>query len=798
MRLVFQLGLLGTLASAATTQVWPESWGRSPAGAVALHQAAADASCDAHALLVASHPDDRYPLPAAWLRTQFGMRVSVLLATRGGGGQNSSGPESGDALERIRTLEAEVGCAQLGCEVWYLDRPDSGFRRSAVETFAEWGREATLRDLVRLLRRIRPDFVLSTHHREEMHGHDLALVELLPEAIRLAGQPDFASEGAPHQVRAFMLGAVSSPTASTLRIDVDQLEPNHGVTWRRMAHDVLRLAHRSPGPPAPANEVFESPMRLEVQFSDGPATPDRPFELPSLFDPTCWPGDPARASNLRGLVGELREQSALLRPPIESWVALLVELRALRERAAEGTGARARLERRIEALERLVLVAAGMQVELELPRGTVAIAGEEFDALVQLHGAAKNGSKLRAEGLDGIEVELEPHEETVGQGGSSSLRANARFRMPLEPRPGNGVASPYRGDRFVPPVRLRLHVSLGAIELPVTLVVPIQLRTPIELQVVPQMLLLPNERHAVQFSVGVTRNTQFPVVGNLEVSAPAGYAVRRDRQPISLVDQRHDLLGFEVEAPTARKPGVDVLRVRLGDTNRVVLPVHTVDVSLPQGLRVGLLRSRDDTLPGLLGVGGFGIGWTELSDADIAVADLSGYDTIVVDARALRERPDARRGFRRLLEFAAGKRHRLVILYQKDNEFHPVGDGFLGAPYAPFHVGRARVTRADAPVRVLLPAHILLNHPNPIKPADWDSWEQERALYLPDTYSSQYQEVLETQDPGQPAQRGALLYTRVEQGEYVYCAMALVRQLKKLHPGALRLLANLLTPAPAP
>ena len=45
---------------------------------------------------------------------------------------------------------------------------------------------------------------------------------------------------------------------------------------------------------------------------------------------------------------------------------------------------------------------------------------------------------------------------------------------------------------------------------------------------------------------------------------------------------------------------------------------------------------------------------------------------------------------------------------------------------------------------------------------------------------------------------GALLYARTgegDQGEYVYCALSLWRQLKKLHPGAVRLMANLLTPA---
>ena len=33
-------------------------------------------------------------------------------------------------------------------------------------------------------------------------------------------------------------------------------------------------------------------------------------------------------------------------------------------------------------------------------------------------------------------------------------------------------------------------------------------------------------------------------------------------------------------------------------------------------------------------------------------------------------------------------------------------------------------------------------------------------------------------------------------GEFIYCALALWRQLKKLHPGAVRMLVHLLTPSP--
>ena len=324
---------------------------------------------------------------------------------------------------------------------------------------------------------------------------------------------------------------------------------------------------------------------------------------------------------------------------------------------------------------------------------------------------------------------------------------------------------------------------------------PVEQHAPVQLSVVPRMLLLPSARKSVQFSVGVQRNSQFPVEGQLEVRAPAGYAIDDDRHDVVLREQRSDLLGFVVEAPSDRRTGVDVMRIRLGGT-RVDLPVHKVDVEVPERLRVGVLRSRDNTLPNVLGVGGLGIEWAELVDADIAAADLSAFDTIVVDIRALRGRPEARYGFGRLLEFARGKGHRLVLFYQKDVEFHPNGEQFRGAPFEPFEIGRSRVTRADAPIKILLPDHPLLRHPNVIRPSDWDGWVQERALYLPEVYADDYQEVLELGDPGLPSERGALLYARTGDGEYVYCALALWRQLKKLHPGAVRMLVNLLTPSP--
>ncbi len=116
----------------------------------------------------------------------------------------------------------------------------------------------------------------------------------------------------------------------------------------------------------------------------------------------------------------------------------------------------------------------------------------------------------------------------------------------------------------------------------------------------------------------------------------------------------------------------------------------------------------------------------------------------------------------------------------------------------PFQIGKGRVTRSDAPVRVRLPRHALLTAPNTVRAEDWDGWEQERGLYFPGVYAAEYEELIEIADPGQQPQPSSLLYARCGEGEFVYCALSLWRQLKKLHPGAVRLLANLLTPNAAP
>jgi hypothetical protein len=220
-----------------------------------------------------------------------------------------------------------------------------------------------------------------------------------------------------------------------------------------------------------------------------------------------------------------------------------------------------------------------------------------------------------------------------------------------------------------------------------------------------------------------------------------------------------------------------------------------VDVSVTDGLRVGLLPGVDTTAYEVLQalVGSARLEKFEAGQP-IPILDNKRLHTIVVDIRALRER-NFRRGFARLLEFVE-RGGRLVVFYHKDKEFNLDDAAFRGAPY-PLHIGKGRVTQEDAVVRILEPQHALFTYPNQIRREDWDGWRQERGLYFPDAYDQQeFKELLEMHDDGQPPERGSLLYARYGAGDYIYCALSLYRQLKNRHAGACRLFANLISRPP--
>ena len=160
---------------------------------------------------------------------------------------------------------------------------------------------------------------------------------------------------------------------------------------------------------------------------------------------------------------------------------------------------------------------------------------------------------------------------------------------------------------------------------------------------------------------------------------------------------------------------------------------------------------------------------TLIDEEQLAAGDLSHFDTIVVGVRASESRPGFVTSNTRLLQYVRDG-GTLIVQYQQTD--------YPARKLTPFPAaGNTRVTDERAAVKVLQPQHPVFTFPNRITDEDWNGWVQERNLYAFATFDPQYTPLLETQDPGEPAQQSGELYARLGKGHYVYTSYAWFRQL---------------------
>ena len=213
------------------------------------------------------------------------------------------------------------------------------------------------------------------------------------------------------------------------------------------------------------------------------------------------------------------------------------------------------------------------------------------------------------------------------------------------------------------------------------------------------------------------------------------------------------------------------------------LKTRKVDVKVASGLRVGYVMGTGDTVPEALEA--LGIEPHMLTNTELASADLSQWNVIVIGIRAYQARRDLALAQSRLESFVE-RGGTLIVQYQ---------GATFPAPLPVVMGGRVqeRVVNEQAPVKLLDPANPLLTSPNAITSADFDGWFEERGHGFLDSWDQGYMPLTETADPGQDPQRGGLLVTHPGKGTYIYVAFALYRQFPELVPGAYRLFANLLS-----
>lgn len=779
-------------------------------------------------LYVAAHPDDENTRLIAWLANEKKYRTGYLSLTRGDGGQNLIGPELRERLGLIRTQELLQARLTDGGVQFFSRANDFGFSKHPDETFAIWDKEIILGDAVWVIRKFKPDVIITRFSTEPgtTHGHHTASAILAEEAMKAAADPKRYPEQLKHvqpwQAKRLLWNTsawffqgreAKFDTTNLVKLHIGGYNPLLGKSYTELAAE-SRSMHRSQG--FGSARTRENPVEYLMPIVG---------EVPNnqLFGgvTTSW-SRVKGGEKIAGVIKQIQQQFN----PLAPWqsVPKLVQLHKAIQQLPDNPYKAIKLEE----VEQLLTASAGLFAEATTqersasPGSTLAIKLEAVNRapvsvkLLKISAPSVNWDSTLSKSL----LANEP----VMLSKRISIPAGTPPSQPywLEKEPAKGYFQVERSELIgqaenKPPVTLRMLFAIEGQEVPLTIplmhkhvepalgevyqlfvITPPVMVTPVQDQ------LIFSTDAAQPLSVRV-RAGKDAVRGSLVLSLPEGWKAEPASVQLETMRKGEErVYQFKVIPPTTASSGIIKAVVHLGEQAysrgyevlsfphfpvQTLFPesnVHVVRVELNRnGDRIGYIVGAGDAVPTNLEQVGYQV--TILDPANLSLQQLSQFDAVVLGIRAFNTQ-EALKFSKKALEDYARAGGVVIIQY---NTSHALVTQDI-APY-PITLGRDRVTDEEAPVRLLAPEHPALNYPNKITAKDFEGWVQERGLYFASSWSPEWQPLISSHDPGEKPLEGGLLVAPVGKGYYVFSGYSWFRQLPAGVPGAYRLLANLLS-----
>ncbi|MEE8477710.1 MAG: PIG-L family deacetylase, partial [Gemmatimonadales bacterium] len=221
-------------------------------GITALEEALRPLGVYKRLLIIGAHPDDEDTELLTLAVRKHGAAAAYLSLNRGEGGQNLIGPELGEALGLIRTEELLAARRIDGARQFFTRAYDFGYSKSIDDTWHHWPRDSILKDVVRIVRRFRPQVIVSVFSGtlSDGHGQHQAAGWAAHEAFRVAGDsmvfPELFVEEwlRPWSPVKLYRSARFRSREATLRISGGELDPVVGRSYHQIAMR-SRSQHRS-------------------------------------------------------------------------------------------------------------------------------------------------------------------------------------------------------------------------------------------------------------------------------------------------------------------------------------------------------------------------------------------------------------------------------------------------------------------------------------------------------------------------------------------------------------------------
>lgn len=774
-------------------------------------------------LYVAAHPDDENTRALAWFSLGEKAETAYFSLTRGDGGQNLIGDELSEELGVLRTQELLAARAHDGAKQYFSRAVDFGYSKSADESFELWGRDVLLSDLVLIIRKFKPDVIITRFPPDERagHGHHTASALLAIEAFSKAADATYL----PNQVKEYgtwqstslywntsywwdeNIKNLSDDDPDYLITDIGGYNPQLGMSYNEIG-TLARSQHKCQG----FGDVIERGSRIEYFKHLGGEKVHHSFFEKST---QSW-------SNIADKQLEADFNSALTNfdfIKVSNNVPILLKiLKRLKQLPSSFI-----IDEKIERCEGIIKDCLGLNVEL---------IGEQF-SFIQGTTVALKGNVINRSELPIIltKIEMSTGESLV----LDSVLLENRLKVVELVSSGNvPISNPYwLNEPFEnvflvkdpsdfcapesrPSIRADFSFSLNGESFSISIPATYKWRDPSygerrrPLISTPeytatfeqdQLLMKADEQKEVRIKVKSFTDSLSTL---LKLTAPKGWTITPSEFSINLNSMHaEEWLNVKIVADTKAKSGEIVLSEENGSPlfnyseiaydhipTQALFRVATLQCTVLDAKinksRIAYIKGVDDAVPQAIEQLGFELDMFEVKD--IPSIDFTKYGSVVLGIRIYNVHPELSNYSDRLNSYVESGGN-LVMQYNTA----PRGDSGIKFGPIPFELSRNRVTEEDAKVTFLAPKHPIMNTPNKITQADFDNWVQERGLYFANNWDEAYTPLFSWADKGEDPQTGALIVTKYGKGQFVYSGISFFRELPNGVVGAYRLFANILS-----
>ncbi len=795
-------------------------------------------------LYIAAHPDDENTRFIAWAANSKKVEAAYLSLTRGDGGQNLIGTEKGPLLGLLRTNELLAARKIDRGEQFFTRANDFGYSKSAEETLEIWDRDAVLEDMVWVIRKYRPDVIVTrfppAKYGYQTHGHHSASAMLAEEAFRLAADPEAyswqLSVVEPWQAKRLYWntstwfyrgsGEKFDPRGKVM-IDLGAYNSNLGRSMGEVA-GMSRSQHKSQGFGAARTmgrieEWFEYVAGDSI-VSEMPA--DGGILDKDLFDGiVCnWSRIP-EGEQLR----QLLEKALIEFDPEAPEASLPVLLEAYRWMNAHSE--EYWVARKLPELERLILMTAAIYPTAHA-EASAGVPGDSLEVTLQVIARRPVSVYLREWALpDGQVIEVDealPFNRIFKEKVKLKLPVGLRYSNPYwlrEPMDGIGmyrVSNPLL--RTLPvnppalPFRFVFELEGEQISISKYLVYNYVDRVRGELSdpfvVAPPATVTADSRQLI-FTPALSEKEVYLNVRawkdslsvQIEPKLTNGWAYELPDSVLFLEKAGDEhTVKIKIINRNGNEEGAMELHLRVNGkvydrayreidyehiTKQSLFPESAsrlLRIDLDKGkkeMNIGYIMGAGDDVPDYLEQVGYHV--LMIDENNFNHVDWSSLDAVMLGIRALNTQKWLTAKWDRLLRYAE-EGGTLVVQYQTTW-------GLLKPDFAPYglKLGRGRVTDERAEMHRIKPMSRVLNKPNKLNSKDYENWVQERGLYFASEWGEEYESVFSMRDPGEKKDlEGGLLIAPLGKGYFVYTGISFFRQLPAGVSGAYRLLANIL------